>query len=114
MSALEAAGSLHTVPLALHSLYPALKRLVTPAQPYLSQQLAAVEASPAHAAAAALLASAQAAAAAGTSKKAAKKAAASATATAPSASATKFSNDDVVRPVLGDVDWASAGLVSVL
>ena len=51
---------------------------------------------------------------AGKGGKAAKKAAAAASASNSSAGAgaTVFSNDDVVRPVLGAIDWTSTGLVS--
>lgn len=47
--------------------------------------------------------------------KASKKAAAATNASAAAAAApSAFSNADVVKPVLGDIDWASAGLMSSL
>jgi protein involved in temperature-dependent protein secretion len=108
---LESEQRLHSSALALHALYPSLKRLATAAHPYLVAQMQAVDAGAALAAAQKAL-SELAGAATGAGKKANKKAASAAagsTAGAPAASA--FSNDDVVKPVLGAVDWASAGLV---
>jgi len=91
--------------LPLYALFPALKRAVTPTHAYLSAQLQAVEASGAYSAAQKKFA------AVSSGKKATK---VKGNAGAPAASAVKFNNDDVVKPVLDAVDWDSAGLISSL
>jgi protein involved in temperature-dependent protein secretion len=108
---LESEQRLHTSALALHALYPSLKRLATAAHPYLTAHVQAVDTGASLAAAQKAL-SDLAGAAAGAGKKANKKAASAAAGAAVGAPvASAFSNDDVVKPVLGAVDWASAGLV---
>jgi hypothetical protein len=111
---LEAEQTLHTSALALHALFPALKRLATPSHPYLTAQVQAVEAGDSLTAAQKALAELGGAASAGASKKANKKAAAATSGAAGASAASVFTNDDVVKPVLGAVDWASAGLVRTL
>jgi len=110
---LEADGKLADLPLALHVLYPSLKAalaLVVAPLDYLRATVKAVDAS-------ALLVAATARASGGAAEpkgkggKAAKKGSSSAV---PAAATTAFTNEDVVRPVLGAIDWASAGLMSSL
>lgn len=114
---IDSEGALPALPLALHALYPALQRLVSVAHPVLNAEVQAIGTSAALSAAQAKLAQAFAPAPGGGKKAAKKAAAASASASSggsAGASATKFTNEDVVKPTLGDVDWASAGLMSSL
>jgi len=99
------------MPLALHVLFPnirsALSGVKTPL-PYLRAAVKTVDASP-------LLAAASVLAGGEAKGKAAKKdKKAASTAAAPTGPAVVFTNDDVVRPLLGAIDWASAGLMSSL
>ncbi len=109
---LESDAKLTEMPLVLHVLFPnlrsALSAVKTPL-PYLRAAVKTMEASP-------LLAAASVVAGGEAKGKAAKKdkKAASASAAAPTGPAVVFTNDDVVRPVLGAIDWASAGLMSSL
>ena len=112
---LEADAKLGDFPLALHALFPSLKAalaLVTTPLAYLRAAVKSVEGS-----ALLVAATARATPAAegkgGKAAKAAKKASAAASA-APASGASAFTNDDVVAPVLGQIDWASAGLMSSL
>jgi hypothetical protein len=109
---------LPTLPLAMHALYPALQRLVSVAHAVLSAEVRAVGTSDVLTAAQTKLAASYAPPAVAAGKKAAKKEKASREAgSAPAGgdgAPSKFSNDDVVPAALGDVDWASAGLVSTV
>lgn len=121
LSKLEAGhATLSKIPLVQYVLYPSLKRAlsasaIASAHPQLHALVQALSVSTAVAAATATIASS--ASTSGTSSKAnkaTKKAAAASNAATSTASSTVFSNDDVVKPVLGHIDWASAGLMSSL
>ena len=110
LNKLESEQQIGSLPLALNALFPTLKRSVSAAHPYLTTQVQAVEASATFTSAQKKITTAVPPAATGASKKASKK---DKTAAVSSAGPSKFSNEDVVRPVLGAVDWTSAGLVSI-
>ena len=102
------------MPLALHVLFPNLRSALSVVKtplPYLRAAVKTVEASPLLAAATAAATAVAGGEAKGKAAKKDKKAAGSA---APAGPAVVFTNDDVVRPVLGAIDWASAGLMSSL
>ena len=107
---LEADGKLSELPLALHVLYPSLKA----ALPLVLAPLASLRAAVKTIDESPVLAAATARAAGGAEPKGKGKANKKASSAVPAAATTSFTNEDVVRPVLGAIDWASAGLMSSL